>query len=163
MISVCKNDRDVLRVDDVTKPAPVIQEMHFTRVVFGLSASPFLLNATVNQKYHDDYPDLVSTLINPYYVGDVTYGADGEEDAYKLYVLFKKVFADGGFNLRKFVTNSSMLHQRIVSDQQSPSTQVQSSSFVVEEDTTYSSNLLAGRVSGGQKVLGMSWNTVYDI
>ena len=61
------------------------------------------------------------------HVDDVTFGADGEEDAYKLYVLSKKVFANGGFNLRKFVTNAPMLHQRVVSDQQSSSSKTQSS------------------------------------
>jgi len=168
MISVCKNDRDVLRflwVDDVTKPVPVIHEMRFTRVVFGVSASPFLLNATINhhlQKYLDVYPDLVSTLTRSIYVDDVTCGADGEEDAYKLYVLSKKVFADGGFNLRKFVTNSPMLNQKILSDQQCSSIQAESGSCVVEEDTTYSSSLLGGTVPGGQKVLGVRWNTVDD-
>jgi len=55
-----------------------------------------------------------------------------------------------------------MLHQRIVSEQQSSLTEMQSSSYIVEEDATYSSNLLARRVSGVQKVLGVSWNTVDD-
>ena len=38
MVSVCKEDRNTLRflwVDDVEKSSPVIQEMRFTRVVFG--------------------------------------------------------------------------------------------------------------------------------
>ena len=46
MISVSKEDRDsliFLWTDDVAKPQPEIQAMRFTRVVFGVSASPFLL------------------------------------------------------------------------------------------------------------------------
>ena len=53
MIAVDEQDRDVLRflwVDDVTKEEPEIRAYRFTRVVFGVSSSPFLLNATV--KYH---------------------------------------------------------------------------------------------------------------
>ena len=37
------------------------------------------------------------------YVDDVMYGVDGEDEAYKLCVLSKKVLADGGLNLLKFV------------------------------------------------------------
>ena len=53
MISVDDHDRDVLRflwVDDVTKAEPEIREFRFTRVVFGVSSSLFLLNATI--KFH---------------------------------------------------------------------------------------------------------------
>ena len=60
----------------------------------------------------------MNTLMKSIYVDDVTYGADGEDEAYELYVLSKKVFADGGFNLRKFVTNSPILQQRIATDEQ---------------------------------------------
>ena len=78
MISVAKEDRDSLRflwTDDVAKPQPEIQAMRFTRVVFGVSASPFLLNATISyhlEKYRDDHPDLVNTLKQSIYVDDVT-------------------------------------------------------------------------------------------
>ena len=131
-----------------------------------MSASPFLLNATINhhlEKYCDDYPDLVNTLMRSIYVDDVTYGADGEDEAYKLHVLSKKVFADGGFNLRKFVTNSPILRQRVAYNEQELSTDAHSKSSIIEEDTTYTSNLLAGSVSGGQKVLGVGWNPVNDV
>ena len=51
MISVHSKDRDALRflwVDDVEKASLVVRKLRFTRVVFGVSASPFLLNATIN-------------------------------------------------------------------------------------------------------------------
>ena len=53
MISVDDRDRDVFRflwVDDITKADPEIRVFRFTRVVFGVSSSPFLLNATI--RYH---------------------------------------------------------------------------------------------------------------
>ena len=126
MIAVSEDDRNALRflwIDDVEKPQPQLQQMRFTRVVFGVSASPFLLNATIShhlEKYHNDHPELVNTLKRSIYVDDVTYGADQEDDAYKLYTMSKKVFADGGFNLRKFVTNSPTLCKRISEEQRSP-------------------------------------------
>ena len=172
MVSVCKEDRDALRflwVEDVQKTPPVPVVMRFTRVVFGVSASPFLLNATINhhlEKYLNRYPDLINTLLQSIYVDNVTYGADGESEAYQLYTLSKKVFAEGGFNLRNFVTSSPGLRQRIAADEQrSDQSQpvLDTSSNVMEEDMTYTSRLLEGNVTGGQKVLGVSWNPVSDM
>lgn len=53
MVGMAEEDRDVLRflwVDDVDKVSPEIVVLRFTRVVFGVSSSPFLLNATI--KHH---------------------------------------------------------------------------------------------------------------
>ena len=53
MVSVDSHYRDVLRflwVDDVSKSDPNIRVFRYTRVVFGVSSSPFLLNATI--KFH---------------------------------------------------------------------------------------------------------------
>jgi len=50
MIAISERDRDVLRflwVDDITKEEPEPIALRFTRVVFGVSSSPFLLNATI--------------------------------------------------------------------------------------------------------------------
>lgn len=51
MISVAESDRDALRflwIRDVNGPLTDIIVMRYTRVVFGVSASPFLLNATID-------------------------------------------------------------------------------------------------------------------
>ena len=50
MISIAPKDRDVLRflwIDSIDKVLPRIMTFRFKRVVFGVSASPFLLNATI--------------------------------------------------------------------------------------------------------------------
>jgi len=89
--------------------------------------------------------------------------AEGEEEAYKLYILSMEVFADGGFNLRKFVTNSPTLHQRIASHEQVSPADLHSNSSVIEEDVTYTSDPLTGSGPGGQKVLGISLNPISDV
>ena len=53
MVHMNEADKDVLRflwVDDIDKAEPKVITMRFTRVVFGLSSSPLLLNATI--KHH---------------------------------------------------------------------------------------------------------------
>lgn len=141
----CEEDCNALRflwVDNVEKPSPSIDDMRFTRVVFGVSASPFLLNATIThhlEKYRGKYPNLVDTLLHSMYVDDVTCGAGSEDEAYQLYDRSTKLFAEGGFNLRKFITNSPSLQQKISQNNQNQNHAKPVSHNVVEENTTYTS------------------------
>lgn len=111
-------DRDVLRflwVDDISKSAPNICVLRFTRVAFGVSASPFLLNATLChhlKKYSSSHPG-TTRILQSLYVDDMIAGANTEEEAFELYVQSKKIFQDAEFNLRKFVTSSTSLQKRI--------------------------------------------------
>ena len=119
MISVTPQDRDILRflwVDDVLKDIPNIQTYRFTRVVFGVSSSPFLLNATIKhhlEQYNKTSPQFVESFLRSVYVDDVSFGANDDDSAYELYMQSKHVLREGGFNLRKFVTNSTILQKRI--------------------------------------------------
>ena len=90
--------------------------LRFTRVVLGVSCSPFLLNATLQHhldKYVTLHPETVNKLTASLYVDDVITGANDEEGAYQLYLESKSIFKEGGFNLRKFVTNAESLQQKI--------------------------------------------------
>ena len=74
MVSVCPKDRDALRflwVDNVHEKTPKVQAFHFSRVVFGVSSSPFLLNATIRyhlEKYSDVHPRFVLKFLRSVYV-----------------------------------------------------------------------------------------------
>jgi len=119
MIAVDEKDRDVLRfiwVDDVAKEEPELRVYRFTRVVFGVSSSPFLLNATV--KYHlerflSSNEAVVKRLLQSTYVDDIISGANSDEEAFELYSQAKEIFRQGGFNLRKFLSNSQPLQTKI--------------------------------------------------
>ena len=53
MVHIAEEDKDALRflcIDDIDKAKPKVDVLRFTRVVFGVSSSPFLLNATI--KHH---------------------------------------------------------------------------------------------------------------
>ncbi|XP_068756729.1 uncharacterized protein [Montipora capricornis] len=118
-VSIAEEDRDVLRFlwfDDVKKESPRVIVLRFTRVVFGVSSSPFLLNATVRhhvKRYEEEDPEFVQTFLRSVYVDDLNSGGDTDEEAYQLYVKSKLRLAEGGFNLRKFVTNAPELIAQI--------------------------------------------------
>ena len=122
MVSVAEKGRNMLRflwIDDISSDDPKIVSLRFKRVVFGVSSSPFLLNATIwhhLKKHNSTMPDTVARVSRSIYIDDVIYGADGEDQAYQLYLELKSLLLSGGFNMRKFVTNLIPLQKKI--DQQ---------------------------------------------
>ena len=123
LIFVAEEDRDVLRflwLDDINSQLPRIQVLRFARVVFGVAASPFLLNATL--KHHiESFEQLDREFVKKFqrsiYVDDITFGADNVKETYGLYKKSKSWLADGGFNLRIFVSNSPELQKMIDTDE----------------------------------------------
>ena len=104
MVFVSEEDSDVLRflwVDDVGSDTPTTRVLKFARVVFGVSSSLFLLNATLQchlNQYATYQTELVRRLTQSMYMDDIVSGAQSE---YQLYLDSKEVFGSGGFNLRK--------------------------------------------------------------
>lgn len=176
MISVAPGDRDALRflwVNDAFHSEPEVVTLRFTRVVFGVSASPFLLNATLRhhiEKYLSSHPELVTTLLQSIYVDDVVCGADLEEEAYALYTGAKEILSHGSFNLRKFVTNSPSLQKRIDDQETKPRPEENTNSptepakIEVSEETYVETTLPIDQASGPgeQKVLGVRWDVLHD-
>jgi len=98
---------------------------------------------------------------------------------YELFLKCKLRLAEGGFNLRKFMSNSSQLTERIQQNEarisvpaisantdhmRSPS-DLSKEDSVIEEDKTYAKSVLgtAEETSGAeQKVFGVRWNFVSD-
>ena len=119
MISVAEDDRDALRFlwfDDPFSEEPKIMVLRFARVAFGLSSSPFLLNATLKhhiRMYESEDPEFVQKLLQSLYVDDIISGDSDDIGAYKLYIKAKSRLAEGGFNARKFVSNSTKLMSQI--------------------------------------------------
>ena len=148
MISVQEEDRDVLRflwVKDLKDDVPDVTVLRFTRVVFGVSASPFLLNATIKhhvEQYSAEYPELTSLFMRSIYVDDVSFGADDEESAFELYTKSKEILSKGGFNLHKFVTNSTLLSHRVELKEQGIEASKYNEFKVVEEDKSYTKDVL---------------------
>ncbi len=175
MISIAKEDRDVMRFlwyRDVHGDQLDLMELRFARVVFGLSSSPFLLNATIRhhlESYEATQPDLVKKIMRSLYVDDLATGADDEEQAFQMFTMSKEILKEAGFNLRKFFSNSAALQARVNPDAGVDNPLVDENmkpeSAAEELEETYSSSTLGGvqkLCCGEQKVLGIRWNRSTD-
>ena len=166
-VGVAEEDRDVLRflwVDSLEEENPGLMLYRFCRVVFGVNASPFLLNATL--KYHisqyEADPGLVQNLLNSFYVDDLVTGERGVEECLSLYQKSKKCLLEDGFNLRKWISNSPKLLELICEDQVG----TVGTCAVVEDTESYAkttvNHLVRLDMKEEPKVLGLNWNCVTD-
>ena len=87
MISVDPNVLHFLWVEDSFDNDVKLVTMRFTRVVFGVSSGPFLLNATIKhhlEAYRSSNPKIVESLSHSTYVDDIVAGVNSEDDAFTL-------------------------------------------------------------------------------
>ena len=103
-------------------------------------------------------------LLRSTYVNDVSFRAENDERVFELFYESKKLLAEGGFNLRKFVINSRSLQERInQSKLYSDSKEESNDMKVKEEDATYAKDTLGTLLLQGEhKVLGVSWRPIED-
>ncbi|XP_068738299.1 uncharacterized protein [Montipora capricornis] len=91
----------------------------FCCVVFGLNASPFLLNATLAHHISNFItvdPKFVKKLIDSFYLDDFVGGRTSSSEVANLHSKTVNRMADGGFKLRKWLTNDSSVRERIKKD-----------------------------------------------
>ena len=118
-VEVDRADRDSLRflwVKDVENEDQETLVYRFCRVVFGLNSSPFLLNATLRHHvstYVEEDPEFVQKMLDGFYVDDLVSCESSTGKALELYSKTKRRMAQGGFNMRKWLTNSRMLKDKI--------------------------------------------------
>ena len=170
MVSVAEEDRDVLRflwVDNISSPLPKLVTLRFARVVFGVSSSPFLLNATLQhhiERYRSSDPSFVDMFIRSIYVDDLTSGADNEEEALRLATRARERLGEAGFNLRKFVTNVPALQKCLSSLESQHHRSGHTENPVTCDDQSYTKNTLGDKFEAPEfvKVLGVKWKPLDD-
>ena len=171
MIGVEENDRNVLRflwIDDIDSDHPKVVTKRCTRLVFGVSCSPFLLNATLRyhtNKYAVADPEFVQRFLEALYVDDLTSGDQSVEGAYELFLKSKLRMLEAGFNLRKWSSNSEELIERI-RDSDCSEYEDQETRLVTEDDNSYARAKLGVDDEINEeiehKVLGLLWNHSTD-
>ena len=138
-IEVNEADRNLLRflwLENPKDPNSKIIMYRFCRVVFGLNASPFLLNATLRHhisKYNSIDLEFVRKLLDSFYVDDLVTGEDDSNEAYELFGKARERMANAGFRLRKRLTNDKDLRDKILAIE----------NFSAKDTTSESKHMLA--------------------
>ena len=122
----------------------------FLRVLFGLTPSPFLLNGTVKEhmsqfEEHCDGVDIIKKLLRDLYVDDSVTSFHHVHVAEKCFEVTDSKMKSGGFQLRKWMSNSEEVFK-----------------FINEKEKAGIDPNGDGTASNIQKVLGLSWDVKSD-
>ena len=169
MVGINETDRDMLRFLWLKDPDDLNSEivhLRFTRLVFGLRPSPAILASTIrhhldSQVSEEFKPHFIELLKKSLYVDDLVTGEGDEAKALELCSKSKSLMQRGGFNLRKWKTNSKIVQEAIngMNDSANPTTEPGSTKSITEEDESYAKTTSENAMV---KVLGSIWNTDTD-
>ena len=110
-ISLHPEERDVTRFLWRENPGEEPTVFRMTRVVFGVSASPFLLQATIKRHlslYAESLPGSVLRLGSDLYCDDLLTSLKTEEEAENFIQETKQIFSDAKMNMRKWTSNRKL-------------------------------------------------------
>lgn len=116
-------------------------------MTFGASCSPSTAQFVMNQHakmYENQFPAAVAAIARNHYVDDMLISVETEEEAIALAHDVKWIHAKGGFEMRNWITNSSIV------------------SAALKDSKTKQKNLNVGEDNNAEKVLGMWWDTAQD-
>ena len=167
-VAIAPEHRDYLRflwIDDILKDDPQLLVMRFARVVFGVSLGPFLLNLSsirfLLDSYRSEDPDFVDDVVRSLYVHDLANSKPDQAFVYELYTKLKSRFQEGGFNMRKWLTNDPILSATINS--QEDHVKVQRVADLQQEDQTFTKSQFQSQCTEDlPRVLGTAWDTTTD-
>jgi len=112
--------------------------------------------------------EFVNQMLRSLYVDDLSLSFEDVDKAYELYLNSRERMAQGGFNLRKWLTNSRPLVEKIkeMESHREPSKQTEKGNQLNKDDGTYNRIIVSGLkerdVNTEQKVLGTNWNYFTD-
>ena len=110
-ISIDPEQRDLLRflwMEDANLDNPKCSKFRFSQLPFGLTCSPFILNATIRhhlKRYEESDPQFVCNVVKSLYVDDYACAFASEDEAFKCYKKLKRCFKEEGLNMRKWASN----------------------------------------------------------
>ena len=119
-IEIRKSDRDRLRFlwfHDIDNDNPLTVQCNFCRLPFGLKLSPSILGGTIRKHlsaYEGEYEgrkyDEIVKILRDLYVDDLSCcSSNSNHEAFEIYSVAKEIMKQGGFNLRKWQSNSKEL------------------------------------------------------
>ncbi|XP_068689907.1 uncharacterized protein [Montipora foliosa] len=112
-VRIRESDRDALRFHWIAdKTAKEEETLRFTRVVFGLAPSPFLLNGVIQQHLQNletKCPETVKEVRKSLYVDDLISGGSTTDKAKQLKREAIEIFNGAKFELHKWHSNKEEL------------------------------------------------------
>ena len=150
-IQIREQDRDVLRFHwlkdrDIEK----LETYRFTRVLFGLNQSPFLLGGTLMAHLDEcerEYPHEVGVIKASLYVDDLILGADTVQEVEHLKTSASEIFNKAKFTLHKWHSNQPDLEKE--------------ENAQGDTEESYAKQQL-GAKEQEVKLLGLAWETEKD-
>ena len=168
-IGIKPADRDSLRFlwhDDVQKENPLVIQLRWTRLAFGLKPSPSMLGATINQHvslFQEASPEVVK-ILSRLYADDMSCSVKSSLEALEIYQTSKDILLKGGFNLCKWKTNDKELLKHITSLEGLSRNADTGDSNFSEDDQSFTQFSVGPPNSRSAaditKILGVPWN--YD-
>jgi hypothetical protein len=149
-VRIRKAERDSLRFHWKTNKQSLVETLRFTRALFGLVCSPFLLGGVVErhlETWEEREPELVAEIRRSLYVDDLLSGKPTVAEAKNLKEGAIKIFQDTNFTLHKWHSNDPELE----SEQSS-----------VETENTFAKQQLGAPTDPESSLLGLSWNKETD-
>ena len=126
-----------------------VETNRFTRLVFGLMQSPFILEGTLKTHFHNylmDYPKVIENISDGMYVDDLTSVGNTVGEVEILKQKCEELFKKGGFNLHKWHCNIPSL---------------ENIKATTSKELTYAKQMFHTN-SNKTKILGVTWNKLSD-
>ena len=108
-VRIREEDRDALRfhwLKDLN--SQTVEALRFTRALFGLTCSPFLLGGVIQhllESCREKYPEIVREIERSLYVDDLISGGPTQAKAETIKSASVEIFAEGTFELHKWHSN----------------------------------------------------------
>ena len=102
-------ERDLQRILWRDKPTDAVQEYVLNTVTYGTASAAFLATRTLNQVATDEclpHSTLHRVITNDFYIDDLLSGAHSPQEAIELAKQLSATLQRGGFELRKWTSNS---------------------------------------------------------
>ena len=139
-------------------------------MIFGLRSSPAILGATIRfylALNAEEKSEVEEILKDSLYVDDLVSGARNDEVGFELYKNSKELMSKGGFNLRKWNSNSKELLEVINKEEGVHDMSCSAEKPFVQDGSSYVKSAIAKEAKATEsthvKLLGVVWDTIIDM
>ncbi|XP_058979466.1 uncharacterized protein LOC101899042 [Musca domestica] len=141
-VYVAEKDTDFQRIVWRRSPAEPIMDYRLLRVTYGVASASYCAVKCMQQTANNANESVARIITRDFYMDDMLSGASSEEELLSLQYEVSQHLSQGGFELRKWATNSTKLIERI------PQTSMQTTHLLVADKEV--------------RTLGNIWNTTDD-